>query len=649
MSITRYREQYKPFTLNKAWDYYKVVEQTYWRPELVPMSKDVQDFNLRISSREREAIAGILKGFTILECYIGDYWMDRVTKIIPLHEVKAGCYANALMEVVHSDAYSHLNDSLGLSDYEAFLSDAVIREKIDFFINHPNDRVSLAVFSGAGEGVSLFSSFAILLSFGKDGKFKGLSDIISWSIRDECLLNQLVLTENGWEMISEVNISNTKVAQYDMEKGEISYDYPIRRIEKYYEGDMVKFSSKYNKVELNVTANHDMVTRWSNTKSGYAKQKAIDVPCNPKKLLPISGVKGSGSLTNLSNSDRLKIAIQADGTVIQRSNISDTVRFKLTKKRKQERLEEILESLDIEYSKYNRGDSYHYNFIQPIEMGLLNAKYTFDWVNCTEITTEWAREFVNELLHWDGWFREEGKYIGQYGSTNPNTIEKVQEICIIAGYLAKPHWTSDNRKSTYKDYCKLSIIERNYLATGCLEKEVYPYKGKVYCLEMPKGTLITKTKNTTAVITGNCSHSDFGCYLFNQLVKEEKLIDRETDLIYKGFKEVVNNEIKFIRNRVFMGEDLPTIKERDAIDFIKYRGNDRLKAINLKPIFDLTGEYKNIQEWFGLESSGQVSNDFFNHQNEGGNYSSSLAQDFANFDYKVFKKYSKISKTLEVL
>jgi ribonucleoside-diphosphate reductase beta chain len=88
-------------------------------------------------------------------------------------------------EAVHAAAYSHLSDTLGLDEFEAFLGDPTARTKIDYFVNQTDPIVSLGVFSGAGEGVSLFSSFAALLSFNLDGRFKGLSQIISWSALDE--------------------------------------------------------------------------------------------------------------------------------------------------------------------------------------------------------------------------------------------------------------------------------------------------------------------------------------------------------------------------------------------------------------------------------------------------------------------------------
>ena len=322
MSITEYREVYKPFTLPKVMEYYKAMELTYWRPEKASMGKDVIDFYQYLTPRERKVIAGILKGFTIMECYVGDYWADVVPKIIPLHEVKAACYQNALVESNHSRSYAHLTDTLGLNTYEAFLTDPVIQKKLETFINHPDSRVSLAIFSGAGEGVSLFSSFAVLLSFGKESYLKGLSQIISWSVRDEV------------------------------------------------------------------------------------------------------------------------------------------------------------------------------------------------------------------------------------------------------------------------------------------------------------------------------AHSNLGIYLLNKLVEEEPLTVNEIKEIYEGFRIVVKNEFDFI-DQIFEGKDLETIRYSSLKDYIHYRANDRLRALNLEPIFTTMGEYQEVAEWFEAETKGIVSNDFFDQPIEGSNYTANLPQDFSGFDYSIFKEYSK--------
>ena len=148
------------------------------------MSTDVTDWQ-EASKEEKAVIGGILRGFTQLELHVSCYWGDVVTSYFPKHEIHAMARAFSCSEAVHAAAYSHLSDTLGLDEFEAFLGDSTARAKIDYFVNQVDPIVSLGVFSGAGEGVSLFSSFAALLSFNLDGRFKGLSQIISWSALDE--------------------------------------------------------------------------------------------------------------------------------------------------------------------------------------------------------------------------------------------------------------------------------------------------------------------------------------------------------------------------------------------------------------------------------------------------------------------------------
>ena len=148
------------------------------------MAHDVYDWQ-ECSVEERDVIGGILRGFTQLELHVACYWGDVITKYFPKHEIHAMARAFSSSEAVHAAAYSHLSDTLGLDEFEAFLGDPTARAKIDYFVNQTDPVVSLGVFSGAGEGVSLFSSFAALLSFNLDGRFKGVAQIISWSALDE--------------------------------------------------------------------------------------------------------------------------------------------------------------------------------------------------------------------------------------------------------------------------------------------------------------------------------------------------------------------------------------------------------------------------------------------------------------------------------
>lgn len=186
MSITQRREAYK---INGAFEYpqffeeYKKADLSRWNPQEVSFESDLRDWQ-GATDDEKAVIGGILKGFTQLECHVSDYWAN-IPNWFPKHEIAAVARVFSVAEVVHAEAYNLLSDTLGLDEFEAFLGDPVAREKIGYFLQEKGIKESLAIFSGAGEGVSLFSSFAVLLSFNLTGKFKGISQIISWSALDE--------------------------------------------------------------------------------------------------------------------------------------------------------------------------------------------------------------------------------------------------------------------------------------------------------------------------------------------------------------------------------------------------------------------------------------------------------------------------------
>lgn len=188
------------FDYPSFFEYYRKAVGSVWRPEEVSMRSDITDWQQNTTQSERDLIAGVLRGFTSAELGIGCYWGDRVTRIFPKPEIQAMARAFSFFEQIHAEAYNYLSDTLNLNEFEQFMSDPVAQRKVEkFFDNCGSDKVSLAVFSGAGEGVSLYSSFAILLAFNKDGRFKGLTQIISWSCLDEAQHS-----EGGSELFREL-------------------------------------------------------------------------------------------------------------------------------------------------------------------------------------------------------------------------------------------------------------------------------------------------------------------------------------------------------------------------------------------------------------------------------------------------------------
>lgn len=192
MSILTPRVVYAPFEYDKAYEYWERQQQSHWLHSEVQMAGDIHDWKTILSDDERKIIGNILKGFTQSEIFIGDYWTTKVQKWFKKPEIQMMAATFGAFESIHAVSYAYLNQSLGLEDFQAFLHEPTAKAKIDRLINVKGNSKediarSLAIFSAFNEGVNLFSSFAILLSFSLQNKMKGLGQIIAFSIKDESL------------------------------------------------------------------------------------------------------------------------------------------------------------------------------------------------------------------------------------------------------------------------------------------------------------------------------------------------------------------------------------------------------------------------------------------------------------------------------
>jgi ribonucleoside-diphosphate reductase beta chain len=181
--------------------------QSHWLHTEISMQGDVKDWNENLSVSEKHLVGNILLGFAQTECAVSDYWTGQVTKWFPKYEIKEMAIAFGYFETIHAKAYSYLNETLGLDNFEAFLHEPATKEKFELLTETTNDwtwrdldvnagaRVevarSLAIFSAFAEGVSLYSSFAVLYSFQMRNLLKGVGQQMKWSVRDESLHSRM--------------------------------------------------------------------------------------------------------------------------------------------------------------------------------------------------------------------------------------------------------------------------------------------------------------------------------------------------------------------------------------------------------------------------------------------------------------------------
>ena len=181
--------------------------QAFWLHTEIPMQGDVKDWNERLTKEEKNLVGNILLGFAQTECAVSDYWTNMVTDWFPKHEIRQMAMMFGSQETIHATAYSYLNETLGLDDFSAFLHEPAVAEKFELLTQttadwthedlatNPQARKevarSLAIFSAFSEGVSLYSSFAVLYSFQMRNLLKGIGQQMKWSVRDESLHSKM--------------------------------------------------------------------------------------------------------------------------------------------------------------------------------------------------------------------------------------------------------------------------------------------------------------------------------------------------------------------------------------------------------------------------------------------------------------------------
>ena len=212
-NILEPRLVYKPFEYQEAADYWLKQQQAHWLHTEVPMMSDLNDWKQNLTETEKNIVGSILKGFAQTETVVNDYWSGLVTKWFRKPEIIMMATTFGAFETIHAEAYSLLNETLGLENFAEFLEDEAtmakienlmtVRDGMEIETNLHELAKSLAIFSAFTEGVNLFSSFAILLSFKMRNKLKGVGQIVEWSIRDEsmhseagCWLFKTLLKEN---------------------------------------------------------------------------------------------------------------------------------------------------------------------------------------------------------------------------------------------------------------------------------------------------------------------------------------------------------------------------------------------------------------------------------------------------------------------
>lgn len=204
MSLLEPRVTYKPLEYPQALLFWKRHEQVHWLVEEADFSKDKHDWDVKLKPGEVNLLSKLFRFFTQSDVDVATGYADKLIPVLGKKpELKMLLMSNASREAIHIDAYAKVLETVGTPDSEftAFKKIKQMMDKHDYLDKFDPTKVgdeptpamkreiakALAVYSAFTEGLSLFSSFAILLNFSRFNKMLGMCKVVEWSIRDELM------------------------------------------------------------------------------------------------------------------------------------------------------------------------------------------------------------------------------------------------------------------------------------------------------------------------------------------------------------------------------------------------------------------------------------------------------------------------------
>lgn len=301
-------------------------------------------------------------------------------------------------------------------------------------------------------------------------------------------------TGKGWKKISEYT-QGDKVLQYNID-GTTTLVEPLNYIKRPSQGQY-HIETKYG-LDMMVSPDHRNVTfHKGNDPKIMTTQEIISTHDSTKtgftrKFKTTFDYDGEG--IKLSDDEiRLSIAIFADGCFY--SPTSKKCLISVRKRRKRDRLIEILNRLNLRYSEKtdNRG-YYKIKFYPPLP-GKVKL-YPEEWYGCSK---EQLKVIFDEVFHWDGYEKENN----QYTTIHKSNADFIQFVCTSLGFRSSIYKDKRHKNTTYR----VDWTSRTLCSLYQKPKKDFPFvipaDGYDYCFSVPS-TMLVLRRNDKIFVTGNC-------------------------------------------------------------------------------------------------------------------------------------------------
>ena len=381
-----------------------------------------------------------------------------------------------------------------------------------------------------------------------------------------------VLTERGFVDFRHLK-PDDKVAQYNKD-GSIEFVNHLGITVDDFDGELIRFQSGVYFKE--VTPNHRCVA--FNSRSNNELEIKTAEELSPRNRdFPVAGY-ARGTLSEFTPMDMLRVAYQADGSIVNAGKeLGDGTycyKWHLKKGRKRERLHEIIAKLDLRYT----GGEVIYVWT-PVKL-----EKNLDFVDLTNVSSEWARAFVHELTLWDGTLSDTPRYY----TTNKSCADMAQAVACLAGYRTGVHTSVTSGGAPYYT---VSFVNSDKVSGRTMCKVNVPYKGKVYSVGVPSTMIIVRSAGGKVCISGNT-------WTYQHCIESIGLDQQE---IYNRYRVVPE-----IHAKIKMANDILETVMDPNIDLTD-RGNlkEFVKSyIFFAAIFEGTWFYNGFTPIFALQRAG---------------------------------------------
>lgn len=348
-----------------------------------------------------------------------------------------------------------------------------------------------------------------------------------------------LLTTRGWKNIEDVS-RDDKVAQYNPDDNKISFANPVAISSNFFE-EAYEIAGNNGNARQIVSGGHRVYVEEKKSLNNSCKDwtyrvyEARDIfsSVNIKSALRRFRTSGEGfNGHGMSVEDRIKVAIQADGSFSGSSNRYTgekcghiPVYFCFKKGRKVERLASLCQ--EANWNLKELGEDSRGQLRLKLEVPLPHVgdrkKNFHSWWNLEDISLEWAQDFIKEIGLWDGHTQKGGTGMTYYTTVKENSDFVVAVSC-LAGMRSRTTVRIDDRKETFSDSYVTNVCFGKDTVNGqsISVKKVEPQK--FYCIQVPTTFLLTRNGEGT-VITGNCVHAKSYSSIFMTLCSSQEIND----------------------------------------------------------------------------------------------------------------------------